>query len=79
MRNWSLVARIVPCVIILLLAAHASAIPPMPTEFYGSVVIDGKPAPAGTNITALINGVEKGSIKTVVDGFTVGLEYLMTG
>ncbi len=72
MRNWRLLARIVPCVIILLLAVHASAIPPMPTEFYGSVVIDGKPAPAGTNITALINGVEKGSIKTVVDGFYGG-------
>ncbi|WP_319580496.1 hypothetical protein [uncultured Methanospirillum sp.] len=72
MRNWSLMARIVPCVIILLLAVHVSAIPPMPTEFYGSAVIDGKPAPAGTNITALINGVEKGSIRTVVDGFYGG-------
>jgi len=72
MRNWRLLARIVPCVIILLLAVHASAIPPMPTEFYGSVVIDGKPAQTGTNITAFINGVEKGSIKTVVDGFYGG-------
>jgi len=72
MRDWSLLTRIVPCVIILLLAAHASAIPPMPTEFYGSVAIDGKPAPAGTNISALIDGVQKGSIKTVVDGFYGG-------
>lgn len=63
---------IVPCAIILLLAVHVSAIPPMPTEFYGSVVLDGKPAPAGTNITAIINGVEKGSIKIVVDGFYGG-------
>ena len=44
----------------------------MPTEFYGSVAIDGKPAPAGTNISALIDGVQKGSIKTVVDGFYGG-------
>jgi hypothetical protein len=72
MRNWSILTRIVPCAIILLLAVHVSAIPPMPTEFYGSVVIDGKPAPIGTNITAIINGVEKGSIKTVVDGFYGG-------
>lgn len=72
MRNWSLLTRIVPCAIILLLAVHVSAIPPMPTEFYGSAVLDGKPVPAGTNITAVINGVEKGSIRTVVDGFYGG-------
>ncbi|PWR74132.1 hypothetical protein [Methanospirillum lacunae] len=72
MRDWSLLTRIVPCALILLFAVHVSAIPPMPTEFYGSVVIDGKPAPSGTNITAMINGDEKGSIKTVVDGFYGG-------
>ena len=72
MRNWRILTRIVPCILILLLAGQATAIPPMPTEFYGSVVIDGTPAPVGTTISAQINGVEKGTIKTVVDGFYGG-------
>ena len=72
MGDRRLLTRIIPCFIILLLAAHVAAIPPMPTEFYGSVVIDGKPALIGTTISAQINGVEKGTIKTAVDGFYGG-------
>lgn len=39
----------------------ASAIPPLPAEFYGSVTIDGIGAPPGTVITAKINFNERGS------------------
>jgi hypothetical protein len=57
---------------IAFISAHGTATPPMPTEFYGSVIIDGKPAPIGTIISAQIHGVEKGSITTVADGFYGG-------
>ena len=33
------------------------AMPPLPSSFYGTVKIDGQYAPAGTRITARINGV----------------------
>ncbi len=49
------------------------AVPPIPAQFYGSISIDGNPAPAGTMITALINGQEKGSLITTVDGYYGGL------
>ena len=51
---------------------HVTAVPPLPAEFYGSLSIDGKPAPIGTSITAQINGVEKGSLITSVEGFYGG-------
>jgi hypothetical protein len=58
--------------IIILLAAQTMAVPPMPMEFYGSVFLDGAPAPVGSVITAEINGVEKGNITTTIDGFYGG-------
>jgi hypothetical protein len=42
--------------IILCVTSIACAAPLLPGEFYGTVYIDGSPAPAGTNITAVIDG-----------------------
>jgi hypothetical protein len=33
------------------------SLPPMPAEFYGTVYIENNPAPVGTTVTALINGI----------------------
>ena len=52
----------------LLLISSASAAPPLPAEFYGSVSIDGKAAPSGTTIIAKINGQQRGSITTSSSG-----------
>jgi hypothetical protein len=42
-----------------LAATHvARAQPPLPAAFYGSVVVDGKPVPDGTEVKALINGID---------------------
>lgn len=49
-----------------------TATPPLPCEFYGGVFIDDIPAPAGTKITALINGISHGEIITENDGFYGG-------
>jgi len=48
--------------ILLLLIGMASAVPLLPAEFRGSVIIDGSPAPAGTVITARIDGRDCGSL-----------------
>ncbi|HWQ67921.1 MAG TPA: hypothetical protein VN372_13765 [Methanospirillum sp.] len=72
MRSSIIHVRLIPFFIIVLLTTHAGAVPPLPAEFYGNVFLDGKPAPVGTSIMALINGVEKGSIQTSVEGFYGG-------
>lgn len=45
----------------LICSAFGSAadvsLPPMPAEFYGTVYIENNPAPIGTTVTALLNGV----------------------
>lgn len=48
------------------------AVPPLPAEYYGNVLIDGAPAPVGTTITAFIQDIPKGSIVTDIDGFYGG-------
>jgi len=48
--------------ILFLLIGTASAVPLLPAEFRGSVTIDGNPAPAGTVITARIDGRDCGSL-----------------
>ena len=47
--------------LILLVVSVVSAIPPLPAEFYGSVYMNGNPAPAGTIISALINEEIRGT------------------
>ena len=41
-------------------------------EFYGSVYLNGNPAPAGTVIVAKINGEPRGELTTTVDGLYGG-------
>lgn len=72
MRSSIVRTLIVPFLIIFLLGIHVAAVPPLPAEFYGTVSVDGKPAPIGTLISAQIKGVEKGSITTSVVGFYGG-------
>ncbi len=49
-------------------AAGEDVPPALPHDFWGGVTIDGSPAPAGTEITALIGDTACGSIKTTKIG-----------
>ncbi|MDD4255148.1 MAG: hypothetical protein PHP59_07195 [Methanofollis sp.] len=60
-------------ILILLIALVAGvaadeSVPALPHEFWGTVTIDGSPAPAGTEITAMIGGTGCGSITTTKSG-----------
>ena len=50
------------------IAAGEDVPPTFPHDFWGGVTIDGSPAPAGTEITALIGDTACGSIKTTKIG-----------
>ncbi len=39
-----------------------------PPSYYGSITVNGQPAAAGTTITAMIGGEERGSITTTKPG-----------
>jgi len=54
----------VSLLLILLMVSVVSAIPPLPAEFYGSVYVNGNPAPAGTIISATIGGEVRGTFTT---------------
>ena len=62
------VRRMLWLLILLALAAPASAFPALPAEFSGSVTIDGSPAPAGTVVTARIDDRDCGSLTLTVAG-----------
>jgi hypothetical protein len=53
---------------IFLLIGTASAVPLLPAEFSGTVTFDGSPAPAGTVITARIDGRDCGSLTLTAAG-----------
>jgi hypothetical protein len=52
----------------LVLIGTVSAVPPIPEEWYGSVFLNGNPAPAGTIITAQVNGESRVQITTEENG-----------
>jgi hypothetical protein len=52
----------------LVLIGTAVAAPVLPDEFYGSVYLNGNPAPAGTLIIAKVNDAPRGEITTTVAG-----------
>ncbi|MFY1642610.1 PKD domain-containing protein [Methanoculleus bourgensis] len=54
--------RRIPFILLIFLVGTASAVPLLPAEFSGAVTIDGSPAPAGTIITARIDGRDCGSL-----------------
>ncbi|MDI7277746.1 MAG: hypothetical protein QME94_17340 [Anaerolineae bacterium] len=50
-------------------AATALAAPPLPFSPWGMATVGGVPAPAGTEVTAWIGGVQCGRTTTVEDGW----------
>jgi len=48
----------------LLISNLALALPAQPNAFYGTVILNGNPAPDGTTVTAEINGMEVASTTT---------------
>lgn len=56
----------------IVLIGTVAATPVLPEEFYGSVYLNGNPAPAGTVIIATINGEPHGNFSTTVDGLYGG-------
>ncbi|HOJ96034.1 MAG TPA: hypothetical protein PK024_04245 [Methanospirillum sp.] len=58
--------------IIIACVLPVQAVPPLPAEYYGNVLIDGVPAPVGTTITAFLAGSPRGTIVTDVEGFYGG-------
>jgi len=66
------VRRILVVLLLLALAVPAPAVPLLPAEFWGSVSFGGSPAPAGTVITARINGSDCGSLTLTTAGIYGG-------
>ena len=58
---------------ILCLVVTVNAIPPLPCEYHWQVVIDGAPAPAGTIITAAVNGSVRGAVALQAPGALGGM------
>jgi len=69
-RNLSLCipAFIIAGVCIAVCGLVSAASPQLPCEFYGTVTVMGSPAPAGTLITAYVNGTNQGSITVTEPG-----------
>jgi hypothetical protein len=70
MKIWTICAIIG----ILWLCGAAAAVPPMPSEFFGDLNINGNPAPAGTEIRALVGSEERGMVISSVAGTYGGTE-----
>ena len=69
METWNMNYKIIVCFLLIsLLTAGVSAIPPLPYEFYGNVSINETPAEAGVVIIAKVNGIEVGNVTTAAAG-----------
>jgi len=67
--------RRLPLILLLVaLVGTASAVPPLPAEFSGTVTVDGNPAPAGTVITARIGNHDRGSLTLDTAGVYGGID-----
>jgi PKD repeat protein len=62
---------VVLVVLLCALMVSATAVPPLPAEFYGTVTLQGNPAPAGTVIVAKIADQVRGQL-TLKDAGTYG-------
>jgi hypothetical protein len=63
------------CILVItaiVLVGTVAASPPIPEIFYGSVFLNGNPAPVGTVILAKINGETRGEFATTVEGVYSG-------
>lgn len=54
--------------VFIILSGVAAAQPALPCSFYGSASINGRPVPAGSVITAQIDGISRGAIVISSDG-----------
>jgi len=69
MRPHHTIALLLALALVVGAAAAGEETPPaFPHEFYGSVTIDGAPAPAGTVITGVIEDISCGSIQVIEAG-----------
>jgi hypothetical protein len=59
--------------VFMILAGAAAAQPALPCAFYGAASINGRPVPAGSVITAQIDGISRGSIVISKEGKYGGL------
>ncbi|MBI4163146.1 MAG: hypothetical protein HY513_05670, partial [Candidatus Aenigmarchaeota archaeon] len=55
-------------IILVMFVAPVLAAPQLPAAFYGDASINGRPVPSGSVITAEINGLQKGTLTTTVEG-----------
>jgi hypothetical protein len=69
MRALKLLAAGAAAALALQLGVGLAQVPP--TRFFGTVTIDGNPAPPGTEVKAFINSIECGARVTERDGFFV--------
>lgn len=71
-----LIGIIIVCIVSAIAVAPGMAvaqdddddIPPVPASYFGTVIIDGDPAPAGTEVTAVLEGEEYGPLETDENG-----------
>ncbi len=70
-RHWLLAF----CLVVVCIGGATAAPPPLPCEFSGDININGDPAPAGTVITAVIGGSDRGSLTTTASGTYGGSEW----
>ncbi|QSZ65998.1 hypothetical protein RJ40_00010 [Methanofollis aquaemaris] len=68
-KIWQGIAGLLPlCGLVAGAAAADGGVPVFPHEFKGSVTIDGSPAPADIEITAVQGGETYGQVTTAADG-----------
>lgn len=72
MRFFSVGITLLLSIIIYFSVLQVAAVPPLPAEYYGNVLVDGSPAPAGTVVTALFQNDTRGQVITEIDGFYGG-------
>jgi hypothetical protein len=66
-RRWLLCPLVILALLLCAIPAYAD-IPTIPHAFYGTLTMNGSPAPVGTVVKAKVVGVECGSITTTVAG-----------
>lgn len=59
-------------VLILIPVPVVIASPPLPSEYFGNVTLNGRPAPVGTEIGAVVNGTVRDEITVVEEGLYGG-------
>lgn len=63
---------LVLAVLILLSVPVVIAAPPLPSEYFGNVTLNDKPAPVGTEVRAVINGTTRDEITVIEEGLYGG-------